>query len=708
MRKHTYFEAYLDDFDKIVVYFSKESYGGISNRFYLKDHDGYLQELSIQSVEQSGNNYNKYTLSVPSDIHIGTEYDVVHQFARTAVLEYAYITKTARFDECFTYEGDDLGFQYTKEKTDFALWAPTAAKVKLEITRHDQAQTYEMKRTDHGVYRCSLMEDLDGASYLYIVRVNGEWKECIDPYGIASDTNARHSVIVDRSRIPKVSPINTSLHSVCDAIIYETSVRDFTMQEGIGITYPGKFKGFYEENKETTEKQTGFAYLKSLGITHVQLMPVTDFGSVDEEHPELFYNWGYDPVQWGTLEGSYGSDIQDPYSRMREFAQLINKCHEHNIRVNLDMVFNHVYDMTSNALNISVPYYYFQMNETGHFSNGSFCGNDLDTKRTMCRKLILHMCRFLCEMYGIDGMRLDLMGILDMDTVNEIRWIGQKINPDFMVYGEGWDMPSFLPREERASIPNNAAMPYIAHFSDRFRDVVKGKTSDHEVGVKGYCSGDTNLIDVMKNVMLGSCNTIGCERMFEHPRNVVNYVECHDNMTCWDKLKECCKEDPREIRIQRHTMCIAAVLLAQGIPFLHSGQEFARTKHGKGNTYNDSDDINKLDYQRKERYHEMVEHTKALIRIRKAHAGFRYESAAMIHRHVEVSDIDRKVLVYEIHDEKEDLIVFFNPTMESFTYHLPAAYELLFYNGPVSNERYEELSIMGISTIVMTHQKTGN
>lgn len=702
MRQHTYFEAYLDDFDRIVVYMSKASYDGVSNKFYLKDHEGFLQECTIQSIEQTPANYNKYTLKIEQDIIVGKEYYVAHQFARETILEYSGITKTKRFDELFYYEGNDLGFQYEKDQTKFAVWAPTATRIKIEIAKHDIVKSYEMQRDEKGVFRYAVLDNLENASYVYMVRCNGEWKETIDPYGLTSTSNSLRSVVIDPLKIKAQEYPLPEMKSNCDAILYEASIRDLTMQKEIGIEHPGTFLGFIEENEETKAKNTGFSYLKSLGITHLQLMPVMDFGSVDENYPTLFYNWGYDPVQWGCLEGSFASDASNPYARIFEFIKLVETCHKNGIRVNLDVVFNHVYDMSKNALNILVPNYYFQMNSYGEFSNGTYCGNDFDSKRKMASKLVVDLCVRVTKMYKIDGYRFDLMGILDVDTINLVLQECKKYNPDFMLYGEGWDMPSLLPHEQRACIANNDKMPFVGHFSDRFRDVVKGNTSQNEVNVKGYCSGALYLIDTMKNVLIGSCDDFGYHRMFQDPQNAVNYVECHDNMTCWDKLKECCKEETRETRIQLHKMCIAAVMLAQGIPFLHCGQEFARTKHGRHNTYNDSDEINKIDYERKDHFQELVDCTKALIAIRKRFASLRYATRDEVVKHVDLSDIDRKVIVYRIHDAKEDLVIFFNPTKEHFTFHLECEYQLLYYNGEVKNEQYQEVKIDQYSTIVMS------
>ena len=702
MRQEKYYEAYLDDYDKVIVFMSRNSYEGVSNKFYLKDDQGHLFDLHIQSIETTQNNYNKYTLALYDPIEIGVEYQVMHQHARGVVLEYSGIVKTERFDEQFFYDGNDLGYTYDRDQTAFALWAPTASRVKLEVCKNNRLYTYEMKRTDKGVYRYTILENLENATYVYLVRVNGVWRESIDPYGTASIENSRRSAVVDLDKIRVRDVPLLKMTSACDAIIYETSVRDFTMQKGIGVTMPGKFRGFVEENEITKQQCSGFSYLKTLGITHIQLMPVTDFGSVDENYPLMHYNWGYDPVQYRVLEGSFSTEPANPYGRMFELTKLIEECHKQGIRVNLDVVFNHVYDKETHAFENTVPNYYFQMNENGDFSNGTYCGNDVDSRRNMCHKYIVDACTYLVRTYHIDGFRFDLMGILDVATINAVYEACKALNPDFMVYGEGWDMPSFLDSGKRASISNNAQMPYVAHFSDRFRDVVKGRTNTNEVSVKGYCTGAVYLLDIMKNCLSGSCTNIGMEPMFTHPRNAVNYVECHDNMTSWDKLKECCKEDSKEVRIARAKMLMAAVLLAQGIPFIHSGQEFARSKHGLPNTYEESDEINKLDYLRRNQYQDMVKITKDLIRIRKEHPILRYSMKEDVEQHVSFSDIAQKVLLYKIRDEHDDMVIIFNPTGEYFSYEFEAAYPLLYYNGASEDILIKKVNIEPYSTIVFS------
>lgn len=700
MRQQTFYEAYLDDFDKVIVYLSKNSYGGISNKFYLTNKYGQIIDLHIQSIETTQNNYNKFTLSLYEPLEIGVEYYVVHQHARSIILQYSGIVKTERFDEMFYYDGDDLGCVYHRDHTSFALWAPTASRIKVEICKNGVVKTMEMRRSNHGVFRLSVLENLENATYVYLVRVNGQWLQTIDPYACASTENNARSAVIDPDKIRiKDYPLTPMKHAT-DAIIYETSVRDFTMQKGIGVTNPGKYSGFVEENETTKQLNTGFTYLKSLGVTHVQLMPVLDFGSVNELYPLMHYNWGYDPVQYRCLEGSLCTEPSSPYGRIFEFSKLIEECHKNDIRVNLDIVFNHVYDKEDSFFEKTVPNYYFQMNANGDFSNGTYCGNDVDSTRRMSRKYMIDTCVWLVRTYHIDGLRFDLMGILDIETLNQIYQACAAINPDFMVYGEGWDMPSFLDYRQRASIRNNAQMPRVAHFSDRFRDVIKGRTDVNEVNVKGYCTGAVYLIDIMKNCLCGSCNDIGVEKMFQHPRNAVNYVECHDNMTSWDKVKECCKEDDRDVRISRQKMMIAAVLMAQGIPFIHSGQEFARTKHGMNNTYEESDEINKLDYARRDRYQYIVECTRELIKIRKAHPCLRYADADEVAKNVSFDTIDQKVLLYKAKDEHEEIITIFNPTQESFHYDLSDAYHLLYHDGPTEDILIQHANITPYSTMI--------
>lgn len=321
-------------------------------------------------------------------------------------------------------------------------------------------------------------------------------------------------------------------------------------------------------------------------------------------YPNIFYNWGYDPVAHRCLEGYYSTNPKDALCRVEEFAQLVQNCHMAGIRVNLDLVFNHVYEKENYPLEKLVPDYYFLMNQQGEFSNGSYCGNDIDTQQRMSHKYFVDTCKRIVEWFDVDGFRFDLMGILDVDLVNEIEQECRKLKPDFMVYGEGWNMPSFLSEDRRASQLNQHKMEHVGHFNDYFREHIRG--SNGELERKGYSNGAVEMIEAASHALCG-CVDIG---YYDNMEKTINYVECHDNHTLWDKNRVCCREEGREIREKRQVLANAMVLLAQGVPFLHAGQEFGRTKQNLGNSYNRSDNYNCIDYQRRDIHIKIVNDTK--------------------------------------------------------------------------------------------------
>jgi pullulanase len=328
-----------------------------------------------------------------------------------------------------------------------------------------------------------------------------------------------------------------------------------------------------------------------------------------------------------------------------------------------------------------VPYYYFRRSATGALSNGSFCNNDIDSNRLMVRKFILDSCKCWMEAYDIDGFRFDLMGVLDVVTMNEVVAQSRSIKPDAMIYGEGWNMPTLLDESLKANMGNQVRMPAIGHFNDFFRENVKGKTSPNEITARGYCSGDTNFLPAMFSAMIGNCLNDDKVKLFQEPHQSINYVECHDNSTSWDKLKECCREDQREVRIRKQKLMIATILVSQGIPFLHSGQEFCRTKSGNHNSYRSNDPLNQLDWLRRERYDEVVRYTRDLIQVRKDIPAFRMSSSEDIEKHVMFSSLDNKVLIYHLHhltDQKySSLFVYVNPTSQVYYQNFPDYVDLL-------------------------------
>jgi len=670
VRKTVRFEAHLDDYGLITIYLSRQFYNGKSEVFYLKKPEGSLHKCQILSFEFSQGDYNKYMIQTSEMIEIGQPYEITEEHGLKVPLQYSLITKTARFDQEFTYDGDDLGVHPSKDATNFALWAPTATRVILELVDKPR-RSYEMERTAKGVFRHHSPTNLHGKKYLYNILVNGSWNTTTDPVARSATSNNSASVIIDYTQV-EVERFTQNLpvfSKVTDAIIYELSIRDFSAQTESGISARSQFLGLSElDTKTPNGSHSGLSHIVDLGVTHVQIMPMFDFSTVDEDNPSTFYNWGYDPVQYNVPEGSFSSDPKDPIKRVLEARTMIQAFHKQGIRVIMDVVYNHVYEMESNAFEKVVPYYYFRRSASGALSNGSFCNNDVDSNRLMVRKFILDSCKCWMEAYDIDGFRFDLMGVLDIDTMNAIEAQSKALKPDSMIYGEGWNMPTSLPEDIKANMGNQSKMPHIAHFNDFFREHVKGRTSTNEITLKGYCSGDTSFIDAMKAAMVGNCLP-GLVKIFDQPTQSVNYVECHDNHTSWDKLKECCKEDPREIRVKKHKLMIGSVLLAQGIPFLHSGQEFCRTKNGQHNSYRSSDAINQLDWIRKERHMDVVQYTKDMIALRKRMPVFRMKTSSAIEKRVSFRNFDGMLVIHYICEKKNpyhEVWVYINPTNQIY------------------------------------------
>lgn len=688
MRKKTYFEAYLDGMHKITIYFSKISYGGNSSFFYLENENHKQIPLRIKDDIIVGN-YHKYECEFDGEIEFGKRYEVFHEYARSTPLIFSEVVKTKEFDEMFYYDGDDLGCTYTKDKTIFKLWAPTAYQVRLELEQNNSFELYEMKRSEKGVYEIEIHKDCYNASYVFYIEVNGKINKSLDPYGKGCTPNSKRSVVVDPSLVEMKQYELPEMKSYCDAIIYEASIRDYSQR--------GNILAFIQRGKNSI-----LSYIKNLGMTHIQFLPLMDFKTVDDLDIRRFYNWGYDSYQWMCFEKSYSSNVYDAQQSLLDMADLVNACHEHGLRVNLDVVFNHVYDVEESPLQLSCPYYYFQYDKDREYSQATGCGNDVDSMRKMCRKIIVDTCVYLTKTFDIDGLRFDLMGILDIETMNEVVEKCQNLKADFMVYGEGWNMGCYLPELQRATQLNSFKMHKVAHFSDRFRDVIKGGTDRHQVEDKGYMLANTSRLYKAMNVLAGSTQEIGDTIQYANPTNVINFVECHDNMTCWDKINTAAKGSNANKRAA-HMLCIAAVLLGQGIPFIHGGQEFARSKDGRHNTYNAPDAINKIDWRLVDKNQMIVKYVKELSEIRKKYDCLRFESAEDVKKNVQFEAMYDAVLKYHTKDEKDELCIYFNPTLNKYKITVEDGYEMIFYNQNVNPEKVNEFDI-NPQTVVILHK----
>ncbi|MFI3284003.1 MAG: type I pullulanase [Erysipelotrichaceae bacterium] len=680
-------EAYLDGYGIVHAYVSHQFYNGQTDRFYLKDQDGKRYECFIQNMEnQKG--FSKYRLEVPTTFDFSKAYTITEAHGYCCPLQIRHIVKTDLFNEAFFYDQNDLGANYTQERTVFKVFAPTAIKVFVEITINQIVYVYEMSRQEKGVYEACVEDDLDQASYVYLVHVNGEIKRALDPYAISGLANSKASAIVNLLSYHGNSCTLPPLEKMTDAIIYEASVRDFTHHESSSTKTNSLFMSLCEEGTSYRGLPTGLDYICSLGITHLQLMPVFDFFTVDEEEPNLMYNWGYDPAQYGVSEGSYCSDPNDPSKRVFELKKMIEVMHEHGIRVNLDVVFNHYYDVKLSFFDALVPHYYFRTNDSGYLSNGTYCGNDIESRAPMCCKWMVDTCVRLIDLFDIDGLRFDLMGIVDIQTMNKIVKACVERKPGFMVYGEGWNMPTALSQGEKTIQANSANVPSIGFFNDVFRDVLKGKSSKDEVHDKGYLTGeDTRVLQAQHCLMAHSHEDY---KIYQNPGQSINYVECHDNYTVWDKMKICCQSEDNPTRAARQKMMLAMTMVAQGVPFFHSGQEFCRSKSLVENSYHSPDAINQIDWNRLTRYKECYDYFKELCKLRKQYDCLRYDDAESLKSiHFEVL---HGVLFYHV----GSLMIAFNASREDKVLENIEGKKIVFDRLGYTNQNYNQIPALSM------------
>ena len=686
------FEAYLDEMNVITILLPRTYFDGKSRFFSLCRNDS-KWELEIVQTTESDHRI-KYVCKINTSLEFGAKYQIIDEHGSATDLQVGAVIRTQAFDEAFVYNGDDLGITYTKNDSTFNVWAPTATFVKLKLiySTGDFVETHKMTRLNNGVWSLTMTGDLEGVYYTYLVCVNLVWNEAVDPYANSVTVNGDYGVVIDINKTRKQKPSLPILESVTDAIIYETHIRDFSIQAESGIIHKGKYLGLSELGTEgPSGTLTGLSYLLYLGITHVELLPFNDFLGVNEHEPEKEYNWGYNPLHYNVPDGSYCTDPYNPYTRIEELKQAIHVVHQQGLRIIMDVVYNHVYIREKSSFEKIVPGYYFRHDEHGMPSDGTGVGNDVASERLMVRKFIVDSVLFWLKEYHIDGFRFDLMGILDVDTINAIRRAVDEIDPSVILLGEGWDLNTPLPRDKKAIIANASKMQRIAQFNDRFRDGVKGSTFN--LYDRGFALGNSHKSSEVQQTIAGSiCYSKGKKGLFVEPTQSVNYVESHDNHTLWDKMAACNAHEEDEIRRKRQRLATTIVLLSQGIPFLHSGQEFYRTKQGVENSYKSSDDINMLDWKRKEQYEQDVQYIKGMISLRKSHQAFRFSSSAFIRRHLQFFEVPKTCIAYMLKNVNE-----FGPWNNIFVVH--------------NNNNYEAVNIelpgSGIWEVVCNEQTSG-
>ena len=608
-------------------------------------------------------------------------------------------TDFSEIDRLFATE-KELGAVYSPERTIFRVWSPQALRVSVNLYRaalSDSPYLSLSMTSENGVWTAELDGDLHGVYYTLSLVIGGRERETIDIYAKSAGANGRRGFIYNPALLPKIVPFRAVPKT--EAVIYELHVRDFSMDEGANFKARGKFSAFTESGvKNAFGEPAGLDYLADLGITHVHLLPVADFASVDETVKAPDYNWGYDPLNYFCPEGSYSSDAKDGFARVREFKELVNALHERKIGVILDVVFNHVYDVEKSPLNLIFPDYYFRHNVDGTLSNGSGCGNETASERAMVRKLICDCLIHWLTEYGVDGFRFDLMGLLDIETLNMCAERLRAINPDILLYGEGWTGgASPLPEEKRGTIANAAKIPAFSLFSDEFRDCVKGSVfSDEDCG---YINGQAEERSaLMKSALVGGVFHPDIPRKREdcrpdNPLQWINYTECHDNLTFWDKLALSMPNSAEEERIAADKLGAALIMLSQGVPFIAAGQEFLRSKplpdgDFDRNSYRSPDSVNSIKWTDATINRGIIEYYKGLIAIRKRFSEFRLESAREIRAKTAFSDLgDGAFLAYI-----GDFILAVNPLSEELSFTLDGKYEVFANGNRASSEPFSTIT----------------
>jgi len=585
------------------------------------------------------------------------------------------------------YTGNDLGMMYSLNQTSFKIWAPTATEAEV-IFYADAVDGKEISRSsmikqENGIWFLSAKNNLKGKFYSFRVKINNEWKnEVTDPYVKAVGVNGKRGVVIDlKESNPAGWELDKSpvLKNPTDAVIYELHVRDASIAANSGIKNKGKFLGLTEKGTKNSEGlSTGLDHIKELGVTHIHLLPCFDFNSVDETKPDEKYNWGYDPLNYNVPEGSYSTNPYDGVTRIKDFKQLIKTFHENGLGIIMDVVYNHTALTETSNFNQLVPGYYYRQTSDGKFSNATACGNETASERPMMRKFILESMKYWVQEYHVDGFRIDLMGVHDIETMNLISKELHKIKPGILLYGEGWTAgASTLPDSLRAIKANASKLDRIAVFSDDIRDGIKGNVFDH--ADKGFVSGKKGMEESIKFGIVASTpnphvdyNKVNYSKApyAKEPYQIITYAECHDNHVLWDKLAISAKDATREERVDMHKLALSIVLTSQGISFLHAGTEFLRTKKGVENSFESPDSINAIDWSLKTKNNDVFEYVKALIKLRKDHPAFRMTNTkAIVENLFLINNVPEEVISYIIDTKKtgdswKKILVYFNGTGE--------------------------------------------
>jgi pullulanase len=569
---------------------------------------------------------------------------------------------------------------YTPEKTHFTFWSSVAEKMEVRLYNTYDASEFEvitLQEKEGDYWTATIKGDQLGKFYTVCSYQNGEWgQESPGIFAKAVSVNGQRAAIIDMQATNPEGWENDqrpAMTDPTDVVVYETHMRDFTIDATSGIANKGKFIAFTEQGTQTAEGlASGIDHLKELGITHIQILPMYDYGSIDETTLALNkYNWGYDPVNYNVPEGGYSTNPYDPATRIREAKTMIQALHAAGIRVIMDVVYNHTYSVEGCALGRVVPQYFYRMNEDGTYANGSGCGNETASDKEMMRQFMVESVCYWAREYHIDGFRFDLMGIHDQETMRQIRAALDEIDPSIITYGEGWAASSpAYPYEQLAMKQWTYTMPRVGAFSDDIRNALIGSPFDH---YRGFASGNTASRDAVRYGL------VACPDWSGEPMQHVSYVTCHDNYCLRDRIEVAAAEETEATKLRMNKLAQTAVMVSQGMTFFYGGEELFRTKQGVENSYQSPDSINVIEWTNKQTYSDLFAYYREIIKIRRQHKGFRLGTAEMVTNHVEFPETTQEgLIIYRIKDLQgidtaSSLVVLLNGTAEAIEAEVPQA-----------------------------------
>ena len=707
--------AGMIDFHKIQYNVSPKV--ALTSYKQVKVYEG-EKELTILDVTNFGNEVQTAIIEVEETLDISKNYRVVIEGYGEKPVVPTKIFDSEYFVENYTYDGNDLGAVINGDNTTFKVWAPTASKVMLNLFEAgngvDAYKTVDMVKGEKGVW--SYTEKCGhGTYYTYTVTTSVGTQEAVDPYAKATGVNGNRGMVVDLSKTNptawKQDNFSTGIDSYSDAIVWEVHVRDFSNKIQ-SSQYKGKYLAFTEHGLVNEFGQpVGIDYLKALGITHVHLLPVYDYATVDEANPDSQFNWGYDPKNYNVPEGSYSTDPYNGEVRILEYKQMVQALHEAGIGVIMDVVYNHTYDANS-SFNKIVPYYYYRYTATGANSSASGCGNDTASERYMFGKFMVDSVSYWIEEYDLDGFRFDLMGLHDLATMQAVESAVHNIDPEALIYGEGWTMGSTITGEAQANQGNiskitatNDAIGTIAVFNDAIRDGLKGSVFTNTS--KGYISGAG--AGTLNNVLFGMRGGTGVGPGWTVKNSmVVNYMSAHDNNTLWDKLELSNGSDSVEKRLAMNRLGATMLLTSKGMVFFQAGEEMLRTKDGDENSYKSSDAINNIDWSVLKTdcmQYDMMNYYKGLIAMRKTYSIFTTTNTAMYSN--EIGKKQGEVAITFDNHVGGKATILANPTGEAITYTLTGTWYMLADGSVVMvespRETTGEITIPAYSAVVLVN-----